>query len=177
MATKSLSSNPTRGTSSAADPTVAASMAAHSTAIKQRQSEARAAAHPTTSAPVATSRAKRSAKVEPPKPDARIAALVAWRKGAEAPAEVLDVVDAAIRRGTATPRAIVPKAEPSVVAAFFKSTGLAPKQIAEAVGVSTSVISTVQRENGDRWSLARFEAAKPLITAAAKKVAAKPAKS
>jgi hypothetical protein len=31
----------------------------------------------------------------------------------------------------------------------------------------------VQKENGDRWSLARFEAAKPLILDAAKKADAK----
>jgi hypothetical protein len=157
--------------------TVVESMAAHSAAIKRKQSASRAAARPTPVKPASRPAAKRGVKAAAPKPDARIAALLAWRKTATAPAEVLEVVDAAIRRGTATPRTTVAKAGPSAVAAFFASTGLSRKQIADAVGVSTSVIGTVQKENGDRWSLARFEAAKPLILAAAKKLAAKPAKS
>src|SRR5205823_172907 len=94
-----------------------------------------------------------------------LATLIAWRGTAVAPEAVLEAVDGAIRRGLAAPRTIVPKADPAAVAAFFKSTGLSVKEIASAVGVSASVISTVTRENGDRWSVARFEAAKPLILA------------
>jgi hypothetical protein len=167
-------------------PAVAASMAAHEVAIKAKQAATRAAdpafaptdreagpvAQPATVPPRRGGTARPSAAA-PEEPDGRIGALVAWRKTATAPAEVLDVVDAAIRRGTATSRTTVAKAEPSAVAAFFASTGLTRKQIAEAVGVSTSVIGTVQKEEGDRWSLARFEAAKPLIVAAAKRLGAK----
>jgi hypothetical protein len=140
-----------------AEPAVAASMAAHATDVKAKQSEARRRGAP-----------KVDAKPTK-KPDERLAALVTWRKSADAPTEVIEVIDAAIRRGTATPRTTMAKASPSDVAAFFKSTGLSMKEIAEAVGVSTSVISTVTRENGDRWSAERFERAKPLILAAAKK--------
>lgn len=148
------------GTSAMAEPAVAASMASHAKDVKAKQSAARQAAKPATSTPKA------------PKPDDRVAALVAWRKTADAPSAVLEVVDAAIRRGQTTPRATMSKADPKEVAAFFKSTGLPMKAIAEAVGVSTSVISTVQRESGDRWSAERFERAKPLILAAAKKASA-----
>jgi hypothetical protein len=137
---------------------IAASMEAHGAAVKAKQSTARAASRP-------TPKPEPAAKA---KPAARIASLVAWRAKADAPAEVLEVVDAAIKRGSATPRSVMVKAEPAVVAAFFASTGLSRKEIAEAVGVTTSVIGTVTKENGDRWSLARFELAKPLILAAAK---------
>jgi len=150
------------GTSAMAEPAVAASMTAHATKVKANQSAARRAAKP----PTTTST----------KPDARLASLVAWRKTAEAPSEVLEVVDAVIRRGSATPRATMAKADPKEVAAFFKSTGLSMKAIAEAVGVSTSVVSTVQRESGDRWSVQRYLAATELILAAVKKAAVKAVK-
>lgn len=55
------------------------------------------------------------------------------------------------------------KAEPAMVKAYFEKTGLSMAEIASAVGVTRSVISTVQLEKGDRWSLARFERAKVLI--------------
>jgi hypothetical protein len=158
-------------------PDVAASMAAHAATVKASQAKTRATSRPTTSDTKKAHPSSRKATTGPSvaTPDTRTAALVAWRKTAVAPPEVLAVVDTAILRGTATPRATGAKAEPSVVAAFFASTGLTRKQIADAVGVSTSVIGTVQKESGDRWSMARFELAKPLILAAAKKAAtAKP---
>lgn len=65
----------------------------------------------------------------------------------------------------ATPRATVTKADPAEVKSYFDSTGLTRKQLAAAVGVSTSVIATVQNPNGDRWSQVRYEAAKVLIDA------------
>jgi hypothetical protein len=148
--------------------TVASSMATHEAEVKAKQSAARRA-----SAPTPSSASKKPTKAKVPTVDPRLLALIKWRNGADAPEEVLDVVDTAIRRGTATPRTTVAKAEPKAVAEFFKSTGLSAKQIAEAVGVSSSVISTVQRENGDRWSQERFERAKPLILAAAKELGTK----
>jgi hypothetical protein len=150
------------------DQDVVKSMKAHESSTKHAQSAARSAARATTLAA-----AKPAAVTTPIEADARIAALTSWRAIADAPAIVLEVVDAAIRRGTATPRQTMPKADPATVAAFFKSTGLSVRAIAEAVGVSTSVISTVTRENGDRWSLARFDAARPLIITAAAKAKAK----
>jgi hypothetical protein len=165
-------------------PTVAESMAAHEAATKAAQVKTRAAnlafaeesRKGTASKPVKPPKRAGAGKSET-KPDPRVVALVAWRETAtKAPAEVLEIVDAAIRRATATPRTTAVKASPADVAAFFASTGLTRKQIAEAVGVSTSVIGTVQSESGDRWSLTRFEAAKPLILAAAKKLAPKLAK-
>lgn len=63
----------------------------------------------------------------------------------------------------ATPRATVQKADPAEVKAYFDSTGMTRKQLAAAVGVSTSVIATVQNPNGDRWSQVRYDAAKVLI--------------
>src|SRR5437867_3099242 len=106
------------GTSAMAEPAVAASMAAHATEVKAKQTEARRRSAP-----------KVEAKPTTAKPDARLAALVAWRKTADAPSEVLDVVDVAIRRGSATPRATMAKAEPKEISAFFKSTGLSMKAI------------------------------------------------
>jgi hypothetical protein len=150
------------------DGSTVAAMAAHETAIKAKQSAERSS-----NRPIAAKLANQTKRaMGKPADDPRIAALVAWRATADAPKSVLDAVDAAIRRSTGTPRSTAPKADPKVVAAFFTSTGLSPKQIAAAVGVSTSVIGTVKRESGDRWSLARFEAAKPLILAAAKKTTA-----
>lgn len=64
------------------------------------------------------------------------------------------------------PRDTVEKADPDEVRAYFDSTGLTRAEIAAAVGVTTSVISTVQNPKGDRWSQARFERAKPLIASA-----------
>lgn len=71
-------------------------------------------------------------------------------------------------------RSLMPKAEPDAVREYFESTGLNRKELAAAVGVTVSVIATVQNPKGDRWSAARFEAAKPLIEAvvAAKAAAA-----
>lgn len=64
-----------------------------------------------------------------------------------------------------TPRVTLEKAAPETVAAYFASTGLTRKQLAAAAGVSTSVIATVQNENGDRWSQVTFEAKQVLIAA------------
>lgn len=71
-----------------------------------------------------------------------------------------------------TVRATVAKADPTEVAAYFAATGLTRKQIAGAVGVSVSVIATVQNPKGDRWSQSRFEAAKVLIDAEAERLTA-----
>jgi hypothetical protein len=165
MATSKPIAPPIQPAAATPDHDVTASMSAHAATVRNSQSQERSARRAATAAgkPV----------VKASEPDARLAALIAWRATADAPAVVLEVVDLAIRRGTATPRTIVTKADPAAVAAFFQSTGLSVKQIAAAVGVSTSVISTVTRENGDRWSVARFDAARPLILAAAKKIAAK----
>lgn len=64
------------------------------------------------------------------------------------------------------------KAEPAMVEAYFDGTGLTRRQIADAVGVGMSVISTVTKEAGDRWSLVRFERAKVLIEAERARIAA-----
>src|SRR4051812_6424889 len=68
-----------------------------------------------------------------------------------------------VRQATASQRATLLKADPGEVKAYFDSTGLTRKQFADAVGVTVSVIATVQNQNGDRWSQVRFEAAKILI--------------
>jgi hypothetical protein len=153
-------------TAPAATPSVADSQAAHSAAVKAKQSAERKASRPTKPAtadidmgPVVNSDGTPT--------DATIEILRGWRATAEAPAEVLAVVDSAIRRGARGPRSVKAKAEPAEVARFFVASGLTRKQIAAAVGVTTSVIATVQNENGDRWSAERFERAKPLILAAA----------
>jgi hypothetical protein len=65
------------------------------------------------------------------------------------------------------------KADPSEITAFLKRVGLTNRQAAEALGVSQSLLSTVQRQTGDRWSFERWKAAQPILIAAAKKVAAK----
>jgi hypothetical protein len=158
------------GTDLSTATTVRESMAAQERAVTAKQTAERSKARPPAAKP--SSHAKPAPKAKPAQ-DSPLAILVAWRASTDAPEPVLDVVDAAIRRGTGAPRSVAPKADPKVVASFFKSTGLSPKQIAAAVGVSTSVIGTVQRENGDRWSVVRFEAAKPLIVAAAKKLSVK----
>lgn len=146
--------------------TVTDSMAAHSTTVRAKQDAARKASRP--AKPAAADIAMGPVVNRDGTPtDATIEILRGWRATAEAPAEVLATVDAAIKRGVRAPRSVKVKAEPSEVAAFFASTGLSRKQIAAAVGVTTSVIATVQNENGDRWSAERFEAAKPLILAAA----------
>lgn len=137
-------------------PNVTREMRDHEATIKRQQSESRR-------------RLRRvPATVEGPADDP-VATLLRWRETAKAPAEVLAAVDAAILRATKAPRHTKDKADPAAVAEFFASTGLSRKEIADAVGVSTSVISTVQNENGDRWSEARFEAAKPLILSAAER--------
>lgn len=79
--------------------------------------------------------------------------------------EFLESNGYAVRMRTASQRVTAVKAEPDAVKAYFDSTGLTRKQIADAVGVTVSVIATVQNPNGDRWSLVRFEAAKILIDA------------
>lgn len=66
-------------------------------------------------------------------------------------------------RAPGAPRVTLEKASPADVAAFFASTGLTRKELAAAAAVSTSVIATVQNENGDRWSLVTFEAKRALI--------------
>lgn len=66
-------------------------------------------------------------------------------------------------KAPAAPRQVLEKADPTEVARYFESTGMTRKQLASAVGVSTSVIATVQNPKGDRWSAKRFADAKPLI--------------
>jgi hypothetical protein len=100
------------------------------------------------------------------------AARAATRKGA-AKASRPAATPKSTKKGARVFAGGIPKADPKVVAAFFASTGLTRKQIAEALGVSTSLVGTVQKETGDRWSLTRFEAAQPVILAVAKKIAAK----
>ena len=155
----------------AAEPTVAASRAAHAEALKSKQRAERAVAPKAARLPV---KPAKPAAV----PDARVATLVAWRDAnPTAPAEVLVAVEAAIARGTRAPRSgsTVEKADPAAVKAYFDSTGLNRKQLAAIVGVSTSVIATTQNPNGDRWSLARFERAKATIDAHLAAAAAKSA--
>lgn len=121
----------------------------------------------------ASPRAKVEAVVDP-----RVVMLTAWRDeveashasgaiDADAHALRVSAIEAAVKRLGAKPstRKPMPKADPLVVAKFFESTGLSRKELAAAVGVSTSVIATVQKLSGDRWSQARYEAAKPLIIA------------
>ncbi len=155
----------------ATDPTVEAARATHADALKAKQNVERHGHPSQVIRPTAkTAKAAKAPKVAAvPTPDPRVAVLTSWREAnLKAPAEVLAVVDAAVARGSKAPRQTVEKADPGEVAKFFASTGLNRKQIASAVGVSTSVIATVQNPTGDRWSRTRFEAAKPLILAAAK---------
>lgn len=70
-----------------------------------------------------------------------------------------------VRLRTASQRVTAVKAEPADVKTYFDSTGMTRAQIADAVGVTVSVIATVQNPNGDRWSQVRFDAAKILIDA------------
>lgn len=79
--------------------------------------------------------------------------------------ELLQSEGYVVREATAAQRITAVKAEPAAVAAYFESTGLTRKQIADAVGVTVSVIATVQNPNGDRWSEVRFQAAKIMIDA------------
>lgn len=65
-----------------------------------------------------------------------------------------------------------PKADPKEVREYFDRTGLSNKELADAVGVSVSVISTVGREGGDRWSQAIFDSRKPIWAEARKAKAA-----
>lgn len=64
-------------------------------------------------------------------------------------------------------RVLKDRAEPSEVRAYFAGTGLAQKVIAEILGVSTSLISTVQTHQPDngknRWSTDRFAEARDTI--------------
>jgi hypothetical protein len=144
----------------APDAAVVASMTAHAEDVKAKQATAR----------------KSSTKVAPKAPRIASEASNARSDVAFQIARLRtqrDAITAQIRElqgvKASTPRATLAKADPKVVAAFFASTGMTRKQIAAAVGVSTSVIATVQSENGDRWSQQRFDLAKPLILAAAKK--------
>jgi hypothetical protein len=147
----------------ATEPTVAASRAAHAEALKSKQRAERATEPKAAKLPARPARPTASA------PDARLVALVAWRDvNAKAiPAEVLEVVDVAIARGSRMPRSAsaVEKADPNVVKAYFESTGLNRKELAAVLSISSSVIATVQNPNGDRWSAARFERAKTTIAA------------
>lgn len=70
-----------------------------------------------------------------------------------------------VRMATASQRATLLKADPDEVRKYFDSTGLTRAQLADALGITVSVISTVQNPLGDRWSQTRFEAAKILIGA------------
>jgi hypothetical protein len=80
-------------------------------------------------------------------------------------------------RKSSGPRATMPKADPNEVAAYFRASGLSRKELAAVVGVSTSVIGTVAKMSGDRWSQVRFDAAKVLIDAEAARRAKAAAKS
>lgn len=60
-------------------------------------------------------------------------------------------------------RSTVLKADPDEVKDYFTGTGLSRQEIADAVGVTSSVIATVQNVNGDRWSAERFARARVLI--------------
>lgn len=64
-----------------------------------------------------------------------------------------------------TPRVILDKADPTAVREYFDSLGLPRKTIAQASGVGTSTIATVQNPKGDRWSQERFEEVQGLIAA------------
>lgn len=77
-----------------------------------------------------------------------------------------------VRKRTQVERTLVAKADPLEVAAFFEASGLSRKELADACGVTVSVIATVQNPNGDRWSATLFEARKRLITAYAEAKAA-----
>lgn len=89
---------------------------------------------------------------------------------------ILEAAGYTVRKRTVVERVLMVKAEPLVVAAYFESTGLSRKELADAVGVTVSVIATVGNPNGDRWSATRFAAAQILIDAyvAAKAAAAAP---
>ena len=78
---------------------------------------------------------------------------------------VLEANGYVVRKRTVVQRALMEKADPDQVKAYFESTGLNRKEIADAVGVTVSVIATVQNPNGDRWSALRYGAAKILIDA------------
>ena len=91
----------------------------------------------------------------PPEPIDPIAAAVA----------TLEAAGYVVRKRTVVARSVMVKAEPEAVAAYFLSTGLTRKELADAVGVTVSVIATVGNPNGDRWSLIRFNAARILIDA------------
>lgn len=69
----------------------------------------------------------------------------------------------AAAKAASAPRQVLEKADPIEVGKYFEQTGMTRKQLAAAVGVSTSVIATVQNPKGDRWSAKRFADAKPLI--------------
>jgi hypothetical protein len=81
----------------------------------------------------------------------------------------------AAARAVAAPKKGSDKADPTEVAAYFASTGLTRKELAAVLGVSTSLIGTVAKDSGDRWSAERFAKARVQIDAAVK-AAAKRAK-
>ena len=146
---------------------VARAHQSHAAAVRRTQTSARAGARPTA--------AKADTRATATMPDARVAALTAWRKSADAPAVVLEAVDAAIKRGTATKRETMPKADPMAVKKFFETLRMTRKEIAGALGISTSVVAVVQNPSptADRWSKARFDRARPVLLAASKKIAKK----
>jgi ribosome-binding protein aMBF1 (putative translation factor) len=76
--------------------------------------------------------------------------------------------------GSPAPRKVTAKADPADVAKYFASTGLSRKELAAAIGVSTSLIGTVAKETGDRWSAERFAKARVQIDAAVKAAASRP---
>ena len=78
---------------------------------------------------------------------------------------LLEAAGYVVRKRTVVQRTLMAKAEPVEVAAYFESTGLTRKELADAVGVCVSVIATVGNPNGDRWSATRFAAARILIDA------------
>jgi hypothetical protein len=77
----------------------------------------------------------------------------------------------AAARAVAAPKKGSDKADPKEVAAYFASTGFSRKELAGVLGVSTSLIGTVAKESGDRWSAERFAKARVLIDAAVKAAA------
>lgn len=69
------------------------------------------------------------------------------------------------RPKVSAPRVILDKADPQAVREYFDSLGLPRKVIAQAAGVGTSTIATVQNPKGDAWSVETFEAKQQAIAA------------
>jgi hypothetical protein len=151
---------PSPAATSTPDRDITASQAAHAAKLRKDQSRSRSVARAT-----AAAAAKPASSAKPIEPDARLTEQTAWRASANAPEVVLEVIDAAVKRGSATPRTIMAKSDPGEVAAWFAATGLTRKQLAAAAGVSASLIGTVQSARGDRWSTETWSAKRRMIEA------------